>query len=375
MAGKGKTHKRLIAILNFLREETENSKPIDINKLQNYLGELSATRQIIYNDLYEIEAAGAGVIHDKNKHYYYENYGFSNGELSLLADVICSSSYLDAESAEKLILHIKQMTNMKKFDDLTKQTDIFLRNKTLNSECIRNVDLLHDAIREYRNIEFSYAKYDEQGMLCYDYISDDGAELIKVKVPISKRKGECLDVHNEIEPGDSQFGATSVRKVSPYKLVWDNSRCYLIGGVDYKGLIQIRVYRVDKIFNLKILSENSMAVSSASAFYDHDTESFDVRKFMKSIFNMYGSKDSYLTKVEFCVSNKLVGVVFDKFGADTTLNKYDDEHSSFWADIQVSNMFFGWLARFKANEMKILYPKTLQNEFKKHLQGILKDIQ
>lgn len=363
MAGKGKTHQRILATLEYLRSYTEIGKPIDIKGLQAYLGELSSERAIIYNDLHELEAAGAGVYHDKNKHYYFDNKSFSDGELSLLADVICSSSYLDATSAEKLILHIKQMTNMKKFDDLTRQTDIFLRNKALNSECIHNIDILHEAISRNKQISFSYAKYDEYGVLWYDMWNDDRTGTIKVIIDSHIQKS-----HDEV--GASKGSKpTCVRRSSPYKLVWDNSQCYLIGYNDHYQ--NFTIFRADKIFDLKITDLDRASIIQPNPFYDHNTEEFDAEKFMRSLYGMYGSPKNELTRVQLSVENKLIGVIFDKFGRDIKLKMYDEDHYVFEVDVQVSNMFFGWLAGFTPSQMRIIRPKKLQIQYEEHLRHIL----
>jgi hypothetical protein len=55
------------------------------------------------------------------------------------------------------------------------------------------------------------------------------------------------------------------------------------------------------------------------------------------------------------------------------LKEYDAEHMQFTADVQVSNMFFGWLARFDYEQMRILKPTDLIERYKIHLQNILKE--
>ena len=154
MAGKRKSRQRIIAIMQYLREFGEDGQKIDIAHLQDYLQELSSNRQIIYNDLKALEELGAGIEHNKNGHYIYKPQSFSSGELMLLADVICSSSFLSAKKAEELITHIKQMTNMKGFDDLSHDIDVVLRNKTINEECIKNIECIHKAIREKKKLTF-----------------------------------------------------------------------------------------------------------------------------------------------------------------------------------------------------------------------------
>lgn len=369
MSGKGKTHQRVLAILTYLNEYTEKGKPINIYELKEYLGELSATRQIIYNDLHEFEKAGIGISHDKNKHYYYDKKSLSDGELSLLADVICSSSYLDANSAENLILQIKQMTNMKKFDILTQHTDIFLRNKTLNSECIQNIDLLHEAIFEKKQIQFSYAKYNKKGILWYDILENN--KYIKFEMIAHKNfKKEWTIAETYFIQNKKDVNVKSLHTISPYKLMWDNSQCYLIGGYTHKNKFKLRVYRADKIFNLKILSFPREEISVSSPFF-HQSTSFNAEKFIRTIFEMYGSTDNCVTGVTFLISKNLSGVVLDKFGDETKLIEYNDNYFTFKVDIQVSDKFFGWITGFNPDQLKILHPKSLSNEYKMYLKSII----
>ena len=324
MAGKGKTHQRIFSILSFLNTETKPDEPINIKELQNYLGDECSQRQVIYNDLKQMELAGIGVTHDKNKHYYYNNKRFDDGELELLADVICSSSFLDVKNAEKLILHIKQMTNTENFDEITRQTNIYLRSKSLNPECIENIRLLHQAIGKNRIVEFDYESYNS--------------------------------MHHHI--------------ISPYILVWDNSQCYLIGGKKYKSKNQIRNFRVDRIYGLKVTETMSSPIDYNSPFYSKKTDSFDAEKYMRSIFFMYGSKDTKLTRIQFRISEDMKRVIIDRFGQDTHFIPDGDGYYTFNADIQETNMFYGWAASFTPDKLSIINPKQSRNNYIRHLKRI-----
>lgn len=359
MAGKDKSRQRLILILRYLKEYGENGERINIKHLQDYLADQSSNRQIIYNDLKVLEELGEDIEHTKNGHYIYRAKGFTNGELMLLADVICSSSFLTAKKAEELILHIKQMTNMRRFDDLAKDIDVVLRNKTLNNNCIKNIEHIHDAIRDEKKIEFSYAKYDNKGKLWYGVKTDDKYEKV------------FAETNRHVPLGNER---PHFHLVSPYKMVWDNSQCYLIcGKKNYNGRIKIMNFRADRIYNLSLTNKSIDKLNSSNEFYDPNNKTLDIEKYLHSIFEMFGSKDGQLTNVKFVVSNTLIGAMIDKFGNQINIREYDGDHSLFCAQIQISKLFFGWLAKFSYNDLRIIEPKDVVNTYKEHLLSIVNE--
>ena len=332
MAGQGKSRKRLIRELLFLQEQTTPEEPINIEKLQSYLGELSATRQIIYADFKEMEDMGFGIHHKKNGHYYYDRQSFTMGELTLMTDLVCCAGYPDVESARKLLLHIKQMGNMRQFDALSRHENLAMRNKTNNPFCIDNTKLIHESILNNKMIIFRYAHTDRYG---------------------------------KTEPDKSRI-------ISPYQLVWNNSRLYLLGGLERNESMELRSFRVDKIYELKQMETKRRMLPCDHTFYSAKS-GINAEKFLKATFDMFSSEDGKTTRVTFCVANRLVGSAIDQFGQNIHLKEYDAEHMQFTADVQVSNMFFGWLARFDYEQMRILKPTDLIERYKIHLQNILKE--
>ena len=330
MAGQGKSRKRLIREMVFLQEQTSPEEPISIADLQDYLGELTATRQIIYKDFKEMEEMGFGIHHNKNGHYFYDRQSFTQGELALMIDLVCCAGYPDAENARNLILHIKQMGNDATFDALSRHENLALRNKTDNPCCIDNTEKIHEAIRLNKKIRFRYAHVDRYG------------------------KPELKDP----------------RVISPYQLIWNNSRLYLLGGYEKKRSVQLRNFRVDKIYELEQMRQKRKMLPRSHAFYSAQS-GIHAEKYLKSTFDMFNADDGKTTRVTFCAANYLIGSVIDQFGQEVQLEEYDAEHMQFSADVQVSNMFFGWLARFRSDQMRILDPPELIGRYREHLQSIL----
>lgn len=330
MAEQGKSRRRILREIQFMQQQTKSGEPINIKKMQEYLDEYSAIRQIIYSDLSIMEEMGAGVVHKKNGRYYYDRQSFSGGELALMIDLVCCAGYPDIKSAKELILHIKQMGNDDEFDALSHHEHLALRNKTDNLDCINNTNIIHKAIREDKKIHFIYAHADKYGK-------------------------NILDKEHVI---------------SPYQLLWNDSRLYLIGGNEYKNAVKQSSFRVDKIYDLKITDQKRKLLANNNPFYNDD-QGFDGEKYLNSTFDMYNSKDGKTTQVTFCIENKLAGTALDRFGKDIKLKEYDQEHMTFTAEIQVSNMFFGWLAKFTYGQMHIVRPKRIVDGYRKHLQNII----
>lgn len=331
MAGKGKTQQRLLREMRYLQEYTSPHQAVDIPELIAYLDELSATRQIIYQDFHEMERMGAGIHHERNGHYYYDRQSFSEGELSLMIDLICCAGYPDIHSAEQLILHIKQLGNMKQFDILSEQTNLALRNKSDNPNCIINTEMIHHAIREQKKIRFRYEHINAQGI----------AEL------------------------DAE------RELSPYCLIWNNSRLYLVGGYEQaQQTFQLRNYRVDKIYEMQMTDLPLTPLPAENCFYHPIQCGFDAERYLKATFDMFNAEDGMTTLTTFCIANTLLGVAYDTFGKDIVLTPLDDAHMQFTAEIQVSNMFFGWLARFHYDQMHILQPPSLCRQYQNYLRQI-----
>ena len=145
--------------------------------------------------------------------------------------------------------------------------------------------------------------------------------------------------------------------ISPWGLIWKDENYYLIG-LDERSNI-VKHYRVDKM--LKISVEKSSR-NGEEMFRD-----FDAAKFAVRTFGMFGGREE---TVRIVFENHLVGVVFDRFGHDIMLYKYDEEHFSIRVRVNVSDQFFGWLAGLGAGVV-ITSPKNVRKEYKEFLEHAL----
>ena len=73
-------------------------------------------------------------------------------------------------------------------------------------------------------------------------------------------------------------------------------------------------------------------------------------------------------------SKELVGPVFDKFGEDTPMMAVNDATCAATVHVQISPTFFGWLAQF-GNKMHIISPANVIEQYKEHINTIVKTIE
>lgn len=322
---------RLLTIIKYLNEHSMEEKPIVIKELLDYLhnNSFKTERCTLINDLNALEKFNMGVCH-KNRKYYYQKSNLNIAEIMLLSDAICYSNYIDVNNTDILLEKLKSLTSMPNRDMLNTQVEICVKPKLMDSLCISNSEKIHKAISENKKISFGYLHYNRDKQL------------------IPKENFQ--------------------KKVSPYKLIWDNSQYYLVGVDDEKGGCLVN-YRVDKLFNLKILGEKRKKPKSDNIFYNSYTKSIDTESYLGSIFYMFGNSENKLSKVKIRVNESIIGAFIDKFGPNFPVLKKEGQWLEITVKVQLSQTFYGWIFQF-GDSVKILTPE-IQKEYLKHLKSVL----
>lgn len=155
--------------LSFLREilleETDSehtiTMPVIIEKLEKR--GVSAERKALYNDIADMHELGVEVKGTKERFNYYYNVvkrDFSLAELKLLVDAIQSSKFITERKSKELIGKLEKFASKYERKRLHRQVVVHGRVKTLNENIFKNVDAIHNAIADNRQIHFKYLKWD-----------------------------------------------------------------------------------------------------------------------------------------------------------------------------------------------------------------------
>lgn len=304
---------KLMYLAKILTEQTDEEHTLTVNDMISELAKLgiSAERKSIYDDLELLKLFGLDISSTKTRttNYYIASRDFELSELKLLVDSVQSSKFITRKKSMELISKIEKLTSHENAKKLQRQVFITNRVKTVNEHIYYNVDKIHEAIAENKQITFKYFNLD-----------------------VNKKKVYRKDGGLYTE--------------SPVSLTWDDENYYLI---TYKEKYDNYThYRVDKMEMIELIEKDRIL----------SDKPFDLSNYSKAMFQMFGGEETEVS-VEF--ENDLVGVVFDRFGSDIPIIKKDEKHFICHVKVAVSPHFLSWIMSF-GKKAKIISPDYVIEE-------------
>ena len=318
---------KILYLMRILQEETDPAHFLNADQLCEEMKMrygLSYERKTIYRDIERLQAYGMKIGQKKGRPfgYFVEKRDFDLPELKLLVDAVQSSKFITKEKSEALIRKLEGLTTRENARVLQRQVFIYNRVKTDNDAIYINVDAIHNAMHENRQISFKYCEWTV------------GKELVRKK-------------------GGADYAA------SPWALTWDNEKYYLVAFAEENGSGKIKHYRVDKMQEIRILDE--------PRFGKEQFEGFDLAAFARKTFGMYGGPDRKLVLEG---KKELVGVVIDRFGTDVMMHPYGEDRFRAAVTVSVSPQFYGWLAGL-GGMVSISSPEDVREEYRAYLQRLI----
>lgn len=303
---------KLLKLLDMLRLETDEQHPLSTTEICSRLGEMGiiCDRRTLPKDIailneqgYEIMSFMVG--HDKC--YYVEDRGFSIPELKILIDAVQAASFITEKKTAELIDKISSLGGTHRADILKNNLVCFNTRKHSNERIYYNVDTIEKAISNNQKIIFYYYDLDEHGKKCF-------------------RRNH----HHYV--------------IEPIALVFNEDNYYLIS---YSARHDSTAnYRVDRMESVECINESI----SNKAIGLRET----VAGYTEQVFKMYGGTEEDIV-LEF--NDNLIGVVFDKFGEKTKMERISDNLIQAYVKVHISPTFWGWLYQF-GKEMKIVSPMS-----------------
>lgn len=304
---------KLLYLKKTLEEKTDEYHALKVSQIIEELAryEISAERKSIYDDFEALRLYGMDIASSKSKTtgYYLASRDFELPELKLLADAVASSKFITERKSKELIKKIEGLASIHEAKQLQRQVYVMGRVKTMNEKIYYNVDAIHQAIAENRQIAFKY----------FEYTVD--------KEKRYRREGEKYIV-------------------SPYAMSWDNENYYLIAL--YAKYQNPSHFRVDKMESIEMMECRREALP--------DNKDFNLAEYSKKVFSMFSGEEE---NIRLHFDNSLIGVVLDRFGSDVMVSK--DGENGFTVNIRafVSPTLLGWIFGFGEN-VKVLAPESLK---------------
>ena len=313
MTEGNKQRLKLLYLVKIFSEDTDDEHMLTLSQI---IGKLNAygvevERKTLYQDFEILRDFGfdiVGVQTQRNYFYHIGNRQFELPELKLLVDSVQSAKFITQKKSNSLIRKLEGMVSKYEARQLQRQVIISGRVKAMNESIYFNVDKLHEAIGAGRQISFKYYRWN-------------------------------INKEMELRKDGDWY------QVSPWALMWDDENYYLVGydSEDKK----IKHYRVDKMMQIAVVDKRREGKEQFKAF--------DMPRYTKSLFGMYGGEEVQVTLE---AENGMVGILIDRFGKDIPIRPVDESHFRTAAVVAVSDQFFGWIMALDEG-VKIVGPEKV----------------
>lgn len=319
---------KLLYIIKLLTENTDENHPASTADIIAYLDAngIHSERKSIYDDIEKLCDFGYDIVQVHSRlggGYYMASREFELAELKLLVDAVQSSRFITSRKSRSLIKKLELLAGKQDAGKLQRQVYVAGRIKTENESIYYNIDNIHRAIQENRQISFQYLDW---------------------------------NLNKELVP---RVGGK--RKVSPWALIWREENYYLAAYDGVDGIM--KHYRVDKMGQVDVLKDEREGLEQF--------EMVDPAVYTNLTFGMFSGDEETVT-LQF--PNRLIGVVLDRFGREADIRPMTDRVFRIRVRVAVSGQFFGWLAGI-GREAVIVSPAAVKEQYQGWLTDIVKTMQ
>ena len=326
MTYNNKAKLKTLYVKQMLEEETDAEHGLSMRQIIERLEHLGvkAERKSIYRDIEVLMEFGCDIrTFQRNPvEYAIVRRDFRLDELMLMVDAVQSSRALTIRQANALVTNIKMLASDHQRALLDRRIHVPGRIRTKSQSVFANVDAIHEALRLRRKVEFAYYRRDVDGER---YATRDGRPHVVTPVEVAYADGFY------------------------YLTAWDD---------DHGNMVE---YRLDRMGKARV----SDSGATRNAEIDHYV--YDEGKY--EYFGRFGG-DEVTASLD--VRADKVEIVMDRFGEAAQLSKLDDQTARAYVKICKSEQFFGWVAGM-GNTVKIAGPKSLVEEYKNYLRGLLEE--
>ena len=307
---------KLLTLLQILYEQTDENHPLNAPQLIELLAEkgIVCERKAIYRDIESLIDFGFDILSSTAPQgYFWGQRLFELPELRMMIDSIRSSEFITKKKTGEMIERLKRLASRYQAQDFDRVGGFIGRPKNRNEGIFYTVDSLHYAIRNERRVHFSYYRH-----------------VIRNGVITSQKSHEFI--------------------VSPYALIWNDGKYYLVANYDkYNNFSH---YRVDRIRHVDVLPVATRPLSEFSGF----EKGFDEEEYIRGVFEMYSGIHEDFVYLNCSMSS--IEHVVDRFGQDVICESYDDECFTLRVKANINDGLVSWILAQRGG-VKPLYPAEL----------------
>ena len=322
MSGTEKSRLKLLYLLQLLQEESDDEQGVTMRRILGHLEKqgIPAERKSIYRDIETLKDFGYEIEKTKTRSPEYRllNRTFDIAELKLLVDAIQSAHFIPQKMTDTLIRKLESQTSRVRAVELRRQIHYAGRVKSDNDHIYYTTSTLHDAINHNTRVTFTY-------------------------------------IEHNIDKGTQARRAGASYEISPYGLVWNDDKYYVVGYYE----------RYSKVCNFRI--DRMKSVSNTLIANIPPPEEFDIDNYIKNEFGMYTGETVTL---DIRLTNNLINPLMDRFGTSTPVHRDGSDHIIAHVQAAISPVFYSWLFQFGEN-VQIVKPARIAEEYKKMVREVM----
>ena len=156
---------KILYLMKILLDETDKEHPMNAAEIAAKMKErynyATYNRKTIYADIERLRTYGLKIAQTRGAAfgYYVEKRDFDLAELKLMVDAVQASKFITKKKSEELIRKLGTLTSEHNARYLNREVYIRNRVKSSNDSIYTNVDTIHTAIGDNRQIRFRYCEW------------------------------------------------------------------------------------------------------------------------------------------------------------------------------------------------------------------------
>lgn len=323
MADKGKGKLKLLYILQYLQQHSDENNPVSTETLMEMLREkgIECERKSIYSDVQTMRDAGFDILRVKApcNGYCLTGRTFELPELRLLMDAVQAASFITPKKTDELLDKIGTLSSAPQAKQLRTVIGPPHKSKYANEEIYYNIDTIDRAIALGKKIRFRYVKRQ----------LDNQNRGIKLK--------------------EKEF------TVSPYALIWSDDQYYLVSNHEkYDNLMHTRI---DRMKSVQMIARSARPASEVSPYQN----GFDAADYAAKVFHMFSGE---VEPLELRCHSSLLEEILDRFGTQITITKarHADDFTVQTEGV-ISDGLVSWLMQF-SSRIEVLQPQSLRDKLR-----------
>ena len=327
---------RILKLWEMLSRKTDSEHPLGTEEIIRHFRDMGieCVRATIYNDIKTLQKYGYDVMCNngvgKSNEYYVGERDFSIPEVQILMNAVQAASFVTEIKTPELMNKVAQLAGGGQADVLKQNIVEFSTVKSTNEKIYYSINEICTAINNDKKISFCY----------FDYNVNH----------------ECVYRPDKENPSKKR-----VYVVNPLATVYKNDNYYLFCYSDNHD--NIAQYRVDRMTDVDMLEEQRTKSEVA--------DNFDLAKYKKQMFDMYGGKEATVT-FQASNDNKILNIIFDRFGKEINMHVINADTVRFTAEVQISPTFLAWCCSLGC-DLKVVAPNSVVDRVKAYVGMLIQN--